>query len=157
MPINGICHDFAFTRCFPVESKDRTPSAKESVDLWRILRTKMELIHPDNIETLKPGVLTVTNATGHPTYTPHSYYVGEGNVLYSTNDPFFDKVEKSKVDVSTQHGVGAITYSLATLKAALNNVTDGPNGASARIGTDNRDLQFYWCSTAVARLGWWSK
>ncbi|MDN3685059.1 hypothetical protein QW180_21680 [Vibrio sinaloensis] len=119
---------------------------------------KMKLINPHDIDTLQPGVLTVTNATGHPTYTPHSYYVGEGHILYSTNDPFFlTKWKKSKVNVSTEHGVGAVTYSLATLKAALNNVSHGPNGASARIGTDNRDLQFYWCSTAIARLGWWAQ
>ncbi|MCZ4293132.1 hypothetical protein [Vibrio sinaloensis] len=157
MPINGVCHDFAFTRCFPVESKDRTPSVKESKKFWGLLIGKMQRVHPNDLDTLAPGVLTVVNPTGYPTYTPHSYYVGDGKVLYSTNDPFFDKVNKSKVDTSIQYGVGTITYTLATLKEALRNVSDGPQGPTAKIGTDNRDLEFYWCSTAIARLGWWAQ
>lgn len=157
MPINGVCHDFAFTRCFPVESKDKTPSVKESKQFWSLLIGKMERVHPNDIDTLAPGVLTVVNPTGYPTYTPHSYYVGDGQILYSTNDPFFDKVNKSKVSPSIQHGVGTFSYTLATLKEALNNITEGPQGPTAKIGTDNRALEFYWCSTAIARLGWWAK
>mmetsp|Transcript_46530 Transcript_46530/g.56338 ORF Transcript_46530/g.56338 Transcript_46530/m.56338 type:complete len:157 (+) Transcript_46530:143-613(+) len=156
MPIDGVCHDFAFTRCFPVESKDITPRVKDTADLWHALKTNMELVHPNEIDTLEPGVLTVTNATGQPTYTPHSYYVGEGNVLYSTtNDPFHYDLETSMVDTSTQYGVNTVTYSLTALKEALNNISG--TGMSARIGSDARDLQFYWCSTAVARLYWWAQ
>jgi len=156
MPITGVCHDFAFTRCFPVESRLKTPSVLEHKDLWRVLRTKMKNVSPDEIDTLEPGVLTVTNSTGYPTFCPHSYYVGRDHILYSTNDPFFVKLPTAQIGVSEEHGVQAVSYNAKLLKDVLRNIKKGGKESTAQIGDDNRQLSFYWCSSAVARLGWWA-
>ena len=152
MPISGVCHDFAFTRCFPVQSSTKTPSVSEHRELWRKLQTNMRRVDPAELDQLGAGVLTVVDPQGGVTYCPHSYYVADNGRLISTNDPFITHVGVGNVAIVNEYGVQATAYPATALVAALNNI----NNNSARIGTDQRNMSFYWCSSSVARLGWWS-
>jgi len=91
MPINGICHDFAFSRCYDRNRWTTTLSAHPDATLWeRIKSGYMGRFCPSDLGEIGTGVLTVVSpAQAMPSHCVHSYYVDEpSGFLLSTNDPF---------------------------------------------------------------------
>ena len=152
MPINGICHDFAFTRCYEEGLWFTTAYALKDTELWPKVKTNMKQIDPAQIKNIKEGVLTVVNPDNpKPSYCVHSYFV-EDKKLISTNDPFAVYMGHEFKIVSVSGKIQAISYSVANFSSQLNiNV----GNKSAKIGKDERDLKFYWCSTNTVKTDWW--
>lgn len=154
MPITGICHDFAFTRCYDQSQWMTKPSALQDVRLWAKLKEHMTKVDPPRLKDLDKGVLTIVNPTkqhNSPSFCTHSYYI-EDKKLFSTNDPFMTLMVKKVDVVNVCDKVQAVSYSIADLCEKMNmNVAN----KTAKIGDDKRDFQFYWCSVETVKTDWW--
>lgn len=156
MPITGICHDFAFSRCYPHGQWESTPAALPDDQLWTKVQKSMTRIEPGAIGK-GPGVLTVANpsrAGGSAAYCTHSYFIDASGFLLSTNDPFYTAVAEGGGTVVPVHsgvaGVVSMSYTVADLIKVMS-----ISASTAKIGRDQRALSFYKCPTQLAVSGFW--
>lgn len=156
MPINGICHDFAFSRCQERSQWASTPSALQDASLWRQVQIYMIRLQPGNLQSMTEGVFTVVSPTRvSGAYCTHSYYVDRvGGFLLSTNDPFGVHVGGNNI-APVHVGVAGVVATAYTISDFANVLSVDGDSHTATIGSDKRALSFYHCNITTARQAWW--